>query len=57
MARKQRNANGKAGTAKRMTTAEAVLGTLLAHGIDTIYALPGIHNDDFFDALARTAGL
>jgi acetolactate synthase-1/2/3 large subunit len=56
MARKQRNANGKAGTANRMTTAEAVLGTLLAHGIDTIYALPGIHNDDFFDALARTAG-
>src|SRR5262249_22725282 len=55
MARKQRNANGEAGTAKRMTTAEAVLGTLLAHGIDTIYALPGIHNDDFFDALTRTA--
>jgi len=56
MARKQRNTNGEAGTAKRMTTAEAVLGTLLAYGIDTIYALPGIHNDDFFDALARTAG-
>jgi acetolactate synthase I/II/III large subunit len=56
MARKQRNANGEAGTAKRMTTAEAVLGSLLAHGIETIYALPGIHNDDFFDALARTAG-
>jgi len=55
MARKQRNTNGEAGTAKRMTTAEALLGTLLAYGIDTIYALPGIHNDDFFDALARAA--
>ena len=38
-----------------MTTAEAALAQLLAHGIDTIYALPGVHNDDFFDALARSA--
>src|SRR6202008_273943 len=29
---------------------------LLAHGLDTIYVLPGIHNDDFFDALARAQG-
>ena len=36
-----------------MTTAEATIATLLAHGIDTIYALPGVHNDHFFDALAR----
>ncbi|MGH6672937.1 MAG: thiamine pyrophosphate-dependent enzyme, partial [Xanthobacteraceae bacterium] len=27
-----------------------------AHGLDTIYALPGVHNDEFFDALAKTAG-
>ena len=27
----------------------------MAHGLDTIYALPGVHNDDFFDALARNA--
>ena len=40
---------------KRMTTAEAVVAALLSHGLDTIYALPGIHNDDFFDALARNA--
>ena len=39
--------------ATRMTTAEATLGALLAHGLDTIYALPGVHNDDFFDALAK----
>ncbi len=38
-----------------MTTAEAAVGALLAHGLDTVYALPGVHNDDFFDALARSA--
>src|SRR5579872_1677342 len=38
-----------------MTTGEAVVAALLAHGLDTIYVLPGIHNDDFFDALARSA--
>jgi acetolactate synthase-1/2/3 large subunit len=36
-----------------MTTADATLETLLTHGIDTIYALPGVHNDHLFDALAR----
>jgi acetolactate synthase-1/2/3 large subunit len=41
--------------AVRMTTAEAALGALLAYGLDAIYVLPGIHNDDFFDALARNA--
>ena len=29
------------------------LSALLAHGVDTIYALPGVHNDHFFDALAK----
>ena len=38
-----------------MTTGEAAVAALLAHGLDTIYALPGVHNDDFFDALARNA--
>src|SRR6476660_219212 len=55
MARTQRNAKGKAPAATRMTTAEAALGALLAHGLDTIYVLPGVHNDDFFDALAKAA--
>jgi acetolactate synthase I/II/III large subunit len=45
----------KAGAGIEMTTAEAVVGALLAHGLDTVYALPGVHNDDFFDALARHA--
>src|ERR1700746_1014444 len=37
----------------RMTTAEATVASLLAHGVDTIYALPGVHNDDLFDAMFK----
>jgi acetolactate synthase-1/2/3 large subunit len=37
----------------KMTTAEATVASLLAHGIDTLYALPGIHNDHLFDALFK----
>src|SRR5215217_6652394 len=33
------------------TTASAVVAALVAHGIDTLYALPGLHNDPLFDAL------
>jgi acetolactate synthase-1/2/3 large subunit len=39
--------------ATEMTTAEAVVATLIAHGLDTIYALPGLQNDPLFDALFR----
>jgi len=39
-----------------MTTAEAVVASLVAHGITTLYALPGIHNDHLFDALYRASG-
>jgi acetolactate synthase I/II/III large subunit len=35
----------------RTTTADAAVGSLIAHGISTIYALPGLHNDPLFDAL------
>ena len=42
-----------AAAAARMTTAEATVGALVAHGIDTIYALPGVHNDPLFDALFK----
>jgi acetolactate synthase I/II/III large subunit len=38
-----------------MTTAEAAVAALIAHGIDTIYALPGVHNDPLFDALFKAA--
>ncbi len=37
----------------RLTTAEAVIETLLRHGIDTLYALPGVHNDHLLDAAQR----
>jgi acetolactate synthase-1/2/3 large subunit len=39
--------------ATEMTAADAVIATLVAHGIDTIYALPGLQNDPLFDALFR----
>jgi acetolactate synthase-1/2/3 large subunit len=34
-----------------MTTAQAAVAALLAHGITAVYALPGVHNDPLFDAL------
>lgn len=37
--------------AERMNTAEALVAGLVANGITTIYALPGVQNDPFFDAL------
>jgi acetolactate synthase-1/2/3 large subunit len=36
-----------------MTTAEAAVATMLAHGIDTLYALPGVQNDFLFDAASK----
>ena len=36
-----------------MSTAEAAVATLTGHGINTVYALPGVHNDHLFDALQR----
>jgi acetolactate synthase I/II/III large subunit len=40
-------------TAAPMTAAEAVVATLIAHGLDTVYALPGVQNDHLFDALFK----
>jgi acetolactate synthase I/II/III large subunit len=40
----------------RLTTAEATVETLLRHGIDTVYALPGLHHDPLFDAFYHAAG-
>jgi acetolactate synthase-1/2/3 large subunit len=36
-----------------MTTAEATVEALLAHGIGTVYALPGVQNDLLFEALFK----
>jgi acetolactate synthase I/II/III large subunit len=38
-----------------MTSAEAVIATLLGHGVDTLYALPGVQNDLLFDALFKAS--
>jgi acetolactate synthase-1/2/3 large subunit len=40
----------------RMRTADAVVESLLQHGIDTLYCLPGVHNDHLFDALHAADG-
>src|SRR5262249_28868895 len=45
-----------ADAAVRMTTAEATVAALIAHGIDTVYVLPGVHNDPLFDALFQRGG-
>src|SRR6266542_1012800 len=39
----------------RLTTAEATVETLLRHGINTVYALPGLHHDPLFDAFYHAA--
>src|SRR5947208_10417151 len=38
-----------------MTTADATVAALIARGLDTIYTLPGVHNDPFFDALFKAS--
>ena len=52
-ARKKTKKTRPAGT--EMSTAEAAVATLIAHGLDTVYALPGIHNDHLFDAFQRAS--
>lgn len=37
-----------------MSAATALVRTLMAQEIDTLYCLPGVQNDDFFDALCTT---
>src|ERR1700686_4915160 len=40
---------------QQMTTAEAVVASLVAHGVDTVYALPGVQNDHLLDALFKSS--
>src|SRR6201996_7384796 len=37
----------------RRSAAEATVDTLIAHGVETLYGVPGIHNDALFDALGQ----
>jgi len=43
----------KVAASEIMTSAEAVVATLVGHGLDTIYALPGVQNDLLFEALFK----
>jgi len=36
-----------------MSTGEATVATMIEHGLNIIYALPGVHNDHLFDAFQR----
>lgn len=47
---RQKKASTPRVDAVRMTTAEAALATMQAHGVDTLYALPGVQNDHLFAA-------
>ena len=38
----------------QMDAAEVTIKTMVANGMDTLYCLPGVQNDDFFDALMRS---
>jgi len=40
----------------RMTCGQALVEMLLRHGVDTLFALPGIQNDAFFNALYDAGG-
>src|SRR6266481_3526656 len=55
MAKAKQSQTPSADASARMTTAEATVAALITHGVDTIYALPGVHNDSFFDALFKAA--
>src|SRR6202023_26901 len=51
MPKQRKKPAGQAAAATTMTAAEAVVATLIGHGLDTIYALPGVQNDFLFEAL------
>ncbi len=36
-----------------MTGGEAIAHSLLGHGVDTVFAIPGVHTYHLFDAFAR----
>ena len=40
-----------------MTTGEAIASSLVMHGVDTLFGIPGAHMYDFNDATARQKGL
>src|SRR3984957_11967293 len=51
MPKQRKKPTGQAAAAATMTEAEGVTATLTGHGLDPIYALPGVQNDFLFEAL------
>lgn len=47
---------GAAGPLRQRSVAALTVEALAAHGISTLYALPGVHNDPLFDAVFATEG-
>ena len=52
---KRRAAPATAQPAAEMSAADAVVATLIGHGLDTVYGLPGVQNDFLFEALFGAA--
>ena len=40
-----------------LTGAQAVIATLRAHGVDTIFGIPGVHTLSLYDAMRGETGL
>ncbi len=40
---------------QRLTSADVVVGSLIAHGVDTVFAIPGVQTYHLFDAFHRNA--
>jgi acetolactate synthase-1/2/3 large subunit len=54
--KRKKSAGAHTATAtETMTAAEAVAATLIGHGLDTVYALPGVQNDLLFEALFKVS--
>jgi acetolactate synthase-1/2/3 large subunit len=47
--------NGRNSAMARMTGGEAIVESLLRHGIDTVFGLPGVQTYGLFDAFARAS--
>jgi acetolactate synthase-1/2/3 large subunit len=41
---------------KTQSTADAIVSSLISHGVDTVFAIPGVQTYPFFDAIARSGG-
>ena len=39
----------------RRTTGEAIVDGLIAHGVDTVFGIPGVQTYALYDALARVS--